>query len=126
VVTRKKRARIFSAWLLKRQTPRIRCVWVADKIEQTLSIYRVPQQDHENLKCTNMLEPLIGDHPKIIRMFSNPAACFGARAGVAIETHENWIRQRSTSTRNSKREQKRTDCENRECDVLLSTRLMRL
>jgi putative transposase len=84
-----------TAWLAKWGTRYAKlCAWVEDHIEQTLTFYRLPRQQHKHLKSTNMLERLneeIKRRTLVVRIFPNRASCLRLIRALAAETHENWI-----------------------------------
>jgi len=83
------------AWLARWQEtyPKL-CDWVEDKIAETFTFYRLPQQHHKHLKSTNMLERMneeIKRRTHIVRIFPNEASCLRLVRALAVEMHEHWM-----------------------------------
>jgi putative transposase len=84
-----------AAWLTNWESrdPK-RWAWVEENIEATFSFYRWPQQQHKNMKSTNMLERLMEEsqcRTLVVRIFPNAAACLRLVRALAVEMHENWM-----------------------------------
>ena len=63
-------------------------------IEQTFSFYRPPQQHHEHLKSSNMLERLNEELKRrtlVVRIFPNAQSYLRLVRALAVEIHEDWI-----------------------------------
>jgi putative transposase len=87
--------RDLAAWLAKWQAtyPKL-CGWVEERIEETLTFYRLPRQHHKHLKSTNLLERLneeIKRRTQVVRIFPNAASCLRLIRALAVEMHENWL-----------------------------------
>ena len=87
--------RDLAAWLTKwgKRYSKL-CGWVEENIEETLSFYRLPRQNHKNIKSTNMLERLMEEIKRrtlVVRIFPNAAACLRLVRALAVEIDENWI-----------------------------------
>jgi len=68
--------------------------WVEETIEQTLTFFRLPRQQHKHLKSTNMLERLneeIRRGTYVVRIFPSTESCLRLVRALAVETHENWM-----------------------------------
>jgi putative transposase len=83
-----------AAWLKKWgvRYPKLRdCV--ENNVEET-TLYRLPRQQHKNLRSTNLLERLneeIKRRTLIVRIFPNVASCLRLIRTLAVEMHETWI-----------------------------------
>ena len=75
--------------------------WVEEKIEETLTFYRLPRQHHKHLKSTNMLERLneeIKRRTYVVRIFPNAAyAAAWCGRSPSRPTRTGW-RPTATST----------------------------
>ena len=64
-------------------------------IGETLTFYRLPQQHHEHMKRTNMLERLneeIKRRTRVVRIFPNAESCLRLVRALCVETHEAWLK----------------------------------
>jgi putative transposase len=78
---------------LARKYPRL-CGWVEEKIEETLTVYRLPREHHKHLKSTNMLEPLNQDIERrthVIRIFPKEESALRLIRALAVALYEDWI-----------------------------------
>jgi putative transposase len=87
--------RDLAAWPAKWQAtyPKL-CAWVAEHIEETLTVYRLPRPHHKHLKSTNLLERLnegIKRRTHVVRIFPNPESCLRLIRALAVEMHEHWL-----------------------------------
>jgi transposase-like protein len=65
---------------------------VEGNIEETPTFYRLPRQQHKNLKSTNLLQRLneeIKRRTLVVRIFPNTTACLGLIRALPVEMHEN-------------------------------------
>jgi len=63
-------------------------------IEETLTFYRLPQEHHQHLKSTNMLERInqeLKRRTPVVRIFPNAASCLRLIRALAVEIHEDWV-----------------------------------
>jgi len=87
--------RDLAAWLTKWEAryPKL-CDWAEAHIEETLTFYRLPQEHHQHVKSTNMLErinPELKRRTLVVRIFPNTASCLGLIRALAVEIHEDWV-----------------------------------
>ena len=69
------------------------CEWVENGIEETLTVYRLPQPHHKHMRSTNMLERLneeLKRRTHIVRIFPNVESCLRLTRALAVEKHEEW------------------------------------
>src|SRR5262249_3550721 len=70
------------------------CDWAEANIEETLTFYRLPPEDHKHMKATNRLD-LINQGLKrravVVRIFRNAASCLRLIRALAVEIHEDWV-----------------------------------
>jgi len=70
--------------------------WSEDNIEETLTCYRWPLAHHQHLKSTNRLERIneeLKRRSRAKRIFPNPASSLRFMRALAVEIHEDWIKQ---------------------------------
>ena len=68
--------------------------WVENHIEETLTVYRLPERHRQRMKSTNMLERYNGEirrRTRVIRIFPNEKSCLRLIRALAVETHERWL-----------------------------------
>jgi putative transposase len=68
--------------------------WVEENIEETLTLYRLPESHHKHLKSTNMLERLNEASKRrtyVVRIFPNAESCLRLVRALAVEIHEDWL-----------------------------------
>jgi len=87
--------RDLAAWLTKWETRyRKLCDWAEGNIEETLTFYGLPQEHHQHLKSTNMLERINQELKRrtlVVRIFPNAASCLRLIRALAVEIHEDWV-----------------------------------
>src|SRR5690349_11950847 len=103
--------RDLAAWLAKWSGKYSKLTgWVEDNIDETLTFYRLPRQHHKHLKSTNMLERLneeIRRRTQVVRIFPNGESCLRLVRALAVETHENWLKQHRYLNMDDLREHKK-------------------
>ena len=67
---------------------------VEENVEETFTVYRLPQGHRRRMKSTNMLERLNGEirrRTRVVRIFPNDASCLRLIRALSVETHERWL-----------------------------------
>ena len=68
--------------------------WVEEHVEETLTVYRLPEAHRLRMKSTNMLERLNGEirrRTRVVRIFHHEKSCLRLVRALAVETHERWL-----------------------------------
>jgi transposase-like protein len=103
--------RDLAAWLAKWSGKYAKLTgWVEENIDETLTFYCLPRQQHKHLKSTNMLERLneeIRRRTHVVRIFPNGESCLRLVRALAVETHENWLEQHRYLNMDDLREHKK-------------------
>jgi len=83
------------AWLTKWETryPKL-SDWAEGNIEETLTFHRLPQEHHQHLKSTSVLERVNQELKRralVVRIFPNVASCLRLVRALAVEIHEDRV-----------------------------------
>jgi transposase-like protein len=88
------------------QDPKL-CHGVQENLEDPFTFYRLPRQQRQRLKSTNLLERLNPQSPRrarVVRLFPNAQSALRLIRARAVELHEDWIEPHRSLNRELLRE----------------------